>query len=135
MQKHKDDTHPWVLCVGTSAENFSSAVCICNRKVITVDIGKLVVSALLVLLGIHYTYSFSYNPLTQQVLEFLQEKLLGDQLPPDKKITSAYSNLFRAVDCIEEKMLSREQHILDEVEQEMDHSIDDNTQAVCEFDT
>lgn len=35
-------------------------------------------------------------------MEFLQEKLLGDKLA--RKMSTNYSNLFRAVNCIEQKM-------------------------------
>ena len=38
------------------------------------------------------------------VLEFLQEKLISDQLPSSKKMSTAYCNLFRAVDCLEQKL-------------------------------
>ena len=37
------------------------------------------------------------------MLEFLQEKLIGDRLPPSK-MSTAYCNLFRAVDCLEQKL-------------------------------
>ena len=99
-KKNKDNTHPWVLCVGTPC-NISSAVLVCQRKIISKEIGKTVLSALLVLLAAHYTYEFAYNPLVQQTLEFLQEKFLGDRLPSSRKTSVAYSSLFRAIDCIE----------------------------------
>ena len=64
MQRNKDNTHPWILCVGSPGK-ISSAVLVCQRKVITNEIGKSVFSSLLVLMTVHYTYEFSYNPLTQ----------------------------------------------------------------------
>lgn len=126
MQKNKDNTHPWILCVG-SPSKILSAVLVCQRKVITKEIGKSVFSAILVLLAIHYTYEFKYNPLTQQVLEFLQEKLLGDRLPLSRKTSAAYSSLFRAIDCIEQKISDSK---TDDGEKEEDG---DETQAFCEF--
>lgn len=59
----------------------------------------------------HYTYDLSYNPLTVQVLEFVQEKLTGDRLPDSKKVSAAYSNLYRAIDCIEQKLNDSESEI------------------------
>ena len=118
MRKNKDNTHPWILCVG-SPTKISSAVLVCDHKVVTTDIGKLVFSALLILLAFHYTYIFSYNPLSQQILEFLQEKLLGD---------TAYSNMFRAVECIEQKLSEKVGDDTNERE-----AGEDSTQAVCEF--
>ena len=79
MQRNKDNTHPWILCTGTPS-SVSSAVLVCQQKVITIEIGKTVFLALLTLLAIHYAYELQYNPLVQQPLEFLQEKLLSDQL-------------------------------------------------------
>lgn len=126
MRKNKDNTHPWILCVG-SPTKISSAVLVCDHKVVTTDIGKLVFSALLILLAFHYTYIFSYNPLSQQILEFLQEKLLGDRLPSSRKTSTAYSNMFRAVECIEQKLSEK---VGDDNEREAG---EDSTQAVCEF--
>ena len=71
---------------------------------ITQNIGQLLFSSVLTLLAIHYTYELAYNPLAQNVLQFFQEKLLGDRLPSSKKINAAYSNIFRAVDCIQLKI-------------------------------
>ena len=82
--KNKDNTHPWVLCVG-SPTSISSAVLVCQKKVVSKDIGKTVFSSILVLMAAHYAYEFAYNPMTQQVLEFLQEKLLGDPLQASRK--------------------------------------------------
>ena len=41
MQKNKDNTHPWILCIGTPS-SISSAVLVCQRKVIIIEIGKTV---------------------------------------------------------------------------------------------
>ena len=86
--------------------HITSSVIACNQKVISIEIGQLVLSSLLALIPVHYTYELAYNPLTQLVLEFLQEKLIGDRLPPSKnsKMSTAYCNLFRAVDCLEQKL-------------------------------
>ena len=127
MQKNKDNTHPWVLCVGTPC-NISSAVLVCQHKIISKEIGKTVFSALLVLLAAHYTYAFVYNPLVQQTLEFLQEKFLGDRLP-SRKTSVAYSSLFRAIDCIERKITES-----DAIEDSDNDMSEQSTQAFCEFD-
>ena len=129
MQKNKDNTHPWILCVGSPC-NVTSAVLVCQHKIISKEIGKTVFSALLVLLAARYTYEFAYNPLVQQILEFLQEKLLGDGLPSSKKISVAYSSLFRAIDCLEQKITES-----DATEKDSNNDMsEENTQAVCEFD-
>lgn len=101
QRKNKANTHPFILCVG-SPTNITFAVAVCNQKVITTHIGQLVFSALVVLLAVHYTYNLAYNPQTQQVLVFLQEKLVGDRLPTSRKMSTTYANLFRAVDCLEQ---------------------------------
>ena len=103
MQMNKDNTHPWVLCDG-SPTAVSSAVLVCQRKILTKEIGKSVFSVILTLMAVHYMYDFAYNPWTQQVLEFLQEKLLGDCLPASRKPSAAYSRLFRALYCIQQKI-------------------------------
>ena len=82
----------------------TSSVIVCNQKVITEETGYYIFSILLSLICIHYAYSLSYNPASQQVMEFLQEKLLGDCLSSSKKTTTAYSNLYRAVNCFEQKL-------------------------------
>ena len=55
-KRNKDNTHPWIHCVGTVCNKLSSTVLVCQRKVITKEIGKSVSSALLLLLAVHYTY-------------------------------------------------------------------------------
>ena len=80
-------------------------------------------SALVVLLAVHYTYNLAYNPQTQQVLEFLQEKLVGDRLPTSRKMSTTYANLFRAVDCLEQKFDDQDTY----------DGSEDYTQAFCDF--
>ena len=109
--------------------NISSAIIIYNNKVVTDNAGKIIFSSVLLLLAVYYTYNLSYNPHAHQVLEFLQEKLLGDKLPDGRKPTAAYSNLFRAIDCIEQKLSEESTEPAD-----TQNDSDDNTQAVCEFD-
>lgn len=128
MLKNKENTHPWVMCIG-SPSSISSAVLVCRRTVVTKEIGKSVFSALLILLAVHYTYEFQYNPVVQQTLEFLQEKLLGDRLPTSRKISVAYSSLFRAVDCMEQRISADAS-----TEKENSEMSEDCTQAICEFD-
>lgn len=146
LQKNVGNTHPYIIIVGTSTA-FSSAVCICNKKVITCNIGKFIFSSVLTLLAVHYAYELSYHPEVQQVLEFFQEKLMGDCT---KKVSTSLSNLIRAVTCIEQKMedneeltASREERSLSREEQSLsmdeqrgeqsismdEHSDDDPTQA------
>jgi hypothetical protein len=110
-------------CIG-SPSALSSAVVVCNKKVITDEIGALITSGVLVLLAVHYAYELSFNPVCKSVLEFLQEKLLGDRLP-SKKMSTSYCNLFRAVNCIEQKL--KEQCDVSEEED------DDSTQGYSDF--
>lgn len=107
---------------------FESAVIICDKKVITNALGQLVITAIMALLGVHFAYNLSYNPSCKQVLEFFQEKLLGMRLDPSRKITSAYSNLYRAVSCIEVKLKEGEQS-----DQEVHPADEDGTQAFHDF--
>ena len=76
---------------------------VCDQRVLTVAV-EMVLSA--VLLGIHFVYNIEYNPVVREVFEFLQEKLLGIPLPSGKKTSVSYSNLYRSLNCIENKMLS-----------------------------
>lgn len=103
LNENSSNVHPYIVCIGTIS-SFSSAVAVCNKTVITVEIGQFVFTSILILLALHYTFELSYNPATQQVLEFLQEKLIGDCLPSKKKMTTAYSNLYRALNCFEQKL-------------------------------
>lgn len=45
--------------------------------------------------------------MTQQVMEFFQEKVLGECLT-SKKLSTGFTNLCRAVACIEQKMTDSE---------------------------
>ena len=123
MHKNTDNTNPFIVIIGTSS-SFSSAVGICNKKVITRDIGQFVFSCILTLMAIFYSYELLYHPSTHEVLEFLQEKILGDC---PKKVSCNLSNLVRAVTCIEQKM--------DEEFENMDNEIesDDETQLASDF--
>lgn len=98
----KTNTHAFILAVGT-VDNIESAVVVCDQRVLTVAV-EMVLSA--VLLGIHFVYNIEYNPVVREVFEFLQEKLLGIPLPSGKKTSVSYSNLYRSLNCIENKMLS-----------------------------
>ena len=77
---------------------------VCDQRVLTVAV-EMVLSAVLLLLGIHFVYNIEYNPVVREVFEFLQEKLLGIPLPSGKTSVS-YSNLYRSLNCIENKMSS-----------------------------
>jgi len=111
-----------VLAIGT-VEEITSSVMVCDRKVITTQIGKQVISGLLTLIAVHYTYELQYNQLVQEVMCFIQEKLLGHPLPATQKVLQAYSNLSRSIACIESTL-----------EPEVDDDGDeDETQAFCEL--
>jgi hypothetical protein len=125
LKENSDNVHPYIVFVGTIS-SFSSAVAVCNKKVITTEIGNWVISAILTLLAIHYTYELIYPPAVQQVLEFLQEKLLADPIP-GKKTSTAYSNLFRVVNCLMQRLVEEEGA-------NPDHSIDiEETQPGFDF--
>lgn len=81
----------------------------CSGKVIVDEIGVLLSSAFITLLGVHYTFQLAYNPHAQEVLEFLQENLIGDGLPSSRKMSAGYSNLFRAINCVQQKIEERNQ--------------------------
>lgn len=125
LSKGVNNTYPYAICIG-SASMFTSSVIVCNKKVITGEIGQLVLSVLMALLCIHYAFSLSYNPVSQQVMEFLQEKLLGDRLSSSRKTSTAYSNLYRAVSCFEQK-------ITDQYLEESDNEDSEATQEFCDY--
>ena len=68
----------------------TSSVVVCNNKVITNETGQLVFSALLTLVPVHYAYDIAYNPITQQVLEFFQEKVLSNSLERSLLLTPTF---------------------------------------------
>ena len=102
LKRNSSNTYPFIVCIGKPTM-FTSSVVVCNKKVITEEIGKCVVSSLLTLLSVHYLYELSFNPICKLAMEFLQEKFLGDSLP-HQKMTTNYCNLFRAINCIELKL-------------------------------
>lgn len=108
---------------------------VCNKKVITEELGQLVISAIIVLISIHFAYDLAYNPACKPVLEFLQEKLLGVRLDSSRKTIIAYSNLYRAVGCIEEKFKDTARSGQDTARSGHDahDSHDDETQAFYDF--
>ncbi len=106
-------------------ERITSAIVVCNNKVITERIGKMVLSCLVILLSVHYVYNLEYNPKVHEVLEFLQEKLLSDGLPPKRKTSKVYDQLYRAIDCLEGRT--------SETDKEQEEYDDDETQPFCEY--
>lgn len=75
-------------------------VVVCQKKVITGELGKCLFIGLTVLLAVHYVYKWEFNSSVKEVLEFIQDKLLQDPLPKQKQ-SIAYANLFRLVSCFE----------------------------------
>ena len=130
LKKNADNTHPYIVCIGDHSE-FSSSVAICNKKVITSEIGHYVFSAVLTVLAISYGYDLSYHPMLKQVLEFIQEQVIGDHLPPSRKTSTAFSNLSRAIGCIQQQMeISEEITTAPTGDSEVE---DDATQQYCDF--
>lgn len=121
MRRNASNTYPYAICIG-SESMFTSSVIVCNKKVITEELGQLVFSVILSLLCTHYAFELAYNPISQQVMEFLQEKLLGDRVSGVR--TTAYSNLFRALGCLE-------QQIDEHAESDCDNI--DDTQEFCDY--
>ena len=115
MLKVSNNRDPYLLCVGSPA--IVSSCVVCNNKVITDHISKYLLPCIVVLLAVYYSFDLAYNPKVKAVLEFIQEKLLHDRLPANKKVTRAYEQLYRALDCIENKREDDE----------------DATQVSCEF--
>ena len=91
LKENSDNTHHYIICTGEIA-TFTSAVAVCNKKVITENIGQLVFSAFVTLLAIYFAYELDFNSNLKQMLEFLQEKLLGQNLSL-KKTSTAYLKL------------------------------------------
>ena len=115
------NTHPYIACIGTPSD-IASGVVVCDKKVITNNIGGQVLGCLLVLLAVHYTYQLSFNPLSKSVMEFFQEMLLGHV--ESRKTTTTYSNFIRAINCIQHKMdderLSEEKQCVSDTDPEDD---------------
>ena len=64
------------------------------------------------------------------MLEFLQEILMADNLPAKKKISTAYSNLFRALNCIQQRLCKEESDDADDTNETEDES---ETQECLDF--
>ena len=62
------------MVVGT-LNSVESAVVISDQRVITIAFGKMIFTALIVLLDIHFMEQIEYNPFVHEVMEFFQEKL------------------------------------------------------------
>ena len=119
MSKNHD---PYLLCIGSPAI-VSSCVVVCNNRVITDHISKHLLPCIVVLMAVYYSFDLAYNSKVKPALEFLQEKLLHDRLPGNRRVTTAYEQLYRALDCIENKMAPDEEREDDE----------DATQIDCEY--
>ena len=75
-------------------------------------------------LGIHFMYHIEYNPIVREVMELLQEKLFCISLPQGKKVSVAYSNIYRSLSCVEDKLM---------ITDSTDENTMDETQAFCEL--
>ena len=66
---------PYAICIG-STKMITSSVIVCNQKVITEETGHYIFFDSFVSHNVFTTliYSLSYNPASQQVMEFLQKK-------------------------------------------------------------
>ena len=102
LDENSDNEDPYVICVGTIS-SFTSAVGVCKKKVITAPIGQMVFSVLVTLMAIYYTYDLDYHSPVKQVLHFVQEKVIQHPLSTKTRPTTAYTNLYRAVNCIEQR--------------------------------
>ena len=136
MKENAANDDPYIVCVG-SIDAFTSAVGVCKNKVITNNIGQLVFSALATLLAIYYTYDLDYHSAVKQVFQFLQEKVIQHPISTKSRPSTAYTNLYRAVNCIEQhKLLEKEQG---DLSQDQTASADEDlietedTQAVFDF--
>ena len=88
--------------VGT-VDNIESAVVVCDQRVLTVAVE---ISAVLLLLGIHFVYNIEYNPVVREVFEFLQEKLPCIPLASGKKTSVSYCNRYWSPNFIKDKISS-----------------------------
>ena len=87
-------------------------------------------SAVLTVLAISYGYELSYHPVLKQVLEFIQEQVIGDCLPPSRKTSTAFSNLSSAICCIQQQMDNVEVRSAPIGDSEPQS---DDTQQYCDF--
>ena len=112
-----------MVCTGTTGD-INSAVVICNKKVITSEIGSVVFSSLITLIAVHYCFELAYNPTTKQVFDFIQEILIGDPVH-NKRTSTSYSNLYRSIMCIKQRF---------ELEDTSEQSLtEDATEAYVDF--
>ena len=58
-------------------------------------------------------------------MEFFQEGIIRNRLPPSQKRSTPYLNLFRAISCLEQKLSSPSSG--------SEEDDDDNTQEFCEL--
>ena len=72
----------------------------CEKKVVTGDIstGNRLISGVIVLLAVYFTYQLEFPQEVKLCLLFLQEKLLC--ISVKGKLPLQYSNFFRATSCI-----------------------------------
>ncbi len=140
MSECSGNDDPYIVCVGTYSE-FTSAVGVYKKKVITSHIGQLVFSALATLMAIYYTYDLDYHSSVKQVLQFLQEKVIQHPLSTKLRPSTTYTNLYRAVNCIEQQNLLEKEQSQEQspVQQSQDLAADDiieaddDTQAFFDF--
>ena len=76
---------------------------VCDHKfVIHIPSGCNIANLTIVLIAFCHTFNIRYAEDVEEVMEFLQDKLLG--LTEKKKHGIAYNNLYRAVTCHQDKI-------------------------------
>ena len=113
-----------MLAIGCETdEQLKSSVIVCGRKVLTGHVRKQVLTGLITLIAVHYMYELQYNQHSAEIMYFMQEKLIGDPLPTNHKVSQACATLFRSITYIENTL-----------ENELEDDDDtEETQAFCEL--
>lgn len=102
-KKMKGVNDPFIVIVG-EVSHVEDCALVCNGKiVIKARPGFQVPNMVLLLIAFCHVFNVEYNSEVREVMEFLQEKLLG--LTEGRKHSTAFTNLFRSITCLQEQVI------------------------------
>ena len=100
---------PYIMVTGSYTSCKDCALICSGKIVLKLNRGFAPINMVLVLIGFCHIFKVEYHPEVRDVMEFLQEKLLG--ISERKAHTMAYMNLLRAVSCLEAQVhVSQDDH-------------------------
>ena len=102
-KKMRGVNDPFIALLGEESHVDDCAL-VCNGKiVIKARPGFQILYMILLLIAFCHAFNVEYNSEIKEVMEFLQEKLLG--LVEGKKRSTAFTNLFRSITCLQEQVI------------------------------